>query len=110
MSTSSFTDVFESLLIENFSKEELQVTESFFQSPVGQKYALHGILQIYAAVGEPLPKSMPELSTSEYRDLEKFSLTKAGDKLIVQKIFESQSTRQVVSSRIRELLATCHAS
>ncbi|MBU1235298.1 MAG: hypothetical protein KJ634_04775 [Gammaproteobacteria bacterium] len=104
---SSFTAVFATLLADNLSKSELQATEDFFSTRVGGKYAKHGLMQIYTSVGETPPEPLPTFSDAEYKELERFGSTTAGEKLIVRKVLESASARQAIGSRIQGLLSLC---
>lgn len=106
---SSFTAVFATLLAENLSKSELQATEDFFSTRVGGKYARHGLMQVYASVGETPPEPPPTFSDAEYKELERFGNTTAGEKLIVRKVLESAPARQAIGSRIQTLLSQCRA-
>lgn len=103
----SFNAVYDAALKENLSAEEAADTSTFFSSPVGRKYAKYGVLQIYAAVNVALPESLPEFSQAEYKELEAFSATEAGDKLMVKKVLEGDDVRQMVGARARELLRSC---
>jgi hypothetical protein len=103
----SFVPVFHALMEETLSSEEISSTEQFFQSAIGRKYAKHGVTQLYTAVGESPPESAPTFSDSEYAELERFSQTSAGEKLMLRKIMESEPARRAVSARIQELLASC---
>jgi len=106
---SSFTAVFTTLLAENLSKSELQATEDFFSTSVGHKYAKHGLMQVYTSVGETPPEPLPTFSDAEYKGLEHFGSTTAGEKLIVRKVLESAPARQAIGSRIQTLLSQCRA-
>ena len=103
----SFLPVFHALMEDNLSSEEISLTEQFFQSAIGRKYSKHGLAQLYTAVGESPPEPAPTFSDSEYAELERFSQTSAGEKLMVRKVMESESARRAVSARIQELLALC---
>ena len=106
---SSFIQVFASLLAENLTPSERQDTDHFFSTPVGRKYAKHGLMQVYTAVGETPPEPVPTFSDPEYKELERFASTTAGEKLIVRKVLENASARQSIGSRIQTLLNQCRA-
>jgi hypothetical protein len=106
---SSFTSVIESQLAKNLTTGEVATADQFFNSPVGNKYGKHGLMQIYASVGEKSPEPLPNFTDAEYGELEKFSRTSAGDKLMVRKVMESPEARQAIASRIQDLLNTCRA-
>ena len=104
---SSFYSVYEVLVPQALSANEVKDTEAFFKGAIGQKYAKHGLLQIYSSVGVQPPEPLPNFSDAEYKVLEDFSRTSAGEKLIAKKVFETFAARQAVSSRIRELMELC---
>lgn len=104
---STFDNVFNTALVENLSTLELQATNEFFGSPVGQKYAKQGLMQLYAQVGEQPPEPMPSFSDHEYKRLEAFSRTSAGSKLMVQRVLESPTVRATIGSEINVLLRRC---
>lgn len=87
--------------------EQLRATEAFFTTPVGKKYAKYGILQIYRGVGEPLPMPLPEFSDSEYKEVEVFAATDAGQLFIGRQVMQSEAARQAYGGRIRQLLEEC---
>lgn len=105
----SFNIVLASLLAESLSPSEMQAADAFFGTQVGKKYAKHSLLQIYEAVGEPAPEPLPAFTDAEYKELEVFSRTRAGDKLIVRRVLESKPAQQAIGSQIQALLSTCGA-
>jgi hypothetical protein len=105
----SFVPIFHSVLEQNMSADEIAAAEKFFQGEVGRKFAKAGIAQAYVAVGEQPPEPVPDVSESEYAELEQFSRTAAGQKLWVQKVMEGPSVRQAISARIAELLDSCRS-
>ena len=109
ISADSFVPIFHSLLEQNLSVDEIAAAEKFFLSEVGRKFAKAGVAQAYVAVGEQPPEPVSEVSESEYAELEQFSRTAAGQKLMVQKVMEGQPVRQAVGARVRELLDSCRA-
>jgi 2,4-dienoyl-CoA reductase-like NADH-dependent reductase (Old Yellow Enzyme family) len=108
-SSDSFVPVLHSFLEQNLSADEIAATEKFFLSEVGRKFAKAGIAQAHVAVGEQPPEPAPEVSDSEYAELEQFSRTAAGQKLLVQKVMEGQPVRQAIGARAKELLDSCRA-
>jgi hypothetical protein len=107
---SSFNDVFVSLLAETLSQSELQAAEAFFGTAVGKKYAQFGLMQVYTSAGETPPEQPPTFSDSEYKELEGFSRTSAGEKLIVRKILQSDSAQRTVGARTQSLVKSCGVS
>lgn len=107
LSADSFIPIFRSLLEQNLSAAELATAEKFSQSEVGRKFAKAGIAQAYVAFGEQPPEPVTDVSESEYREVEQFSQTAAGQKLWSQKIIESPAARSAVTAKIGELLDSC---
>ncbi|OWQ85204.1 hypothetical protein CDN98_17110 [Roseateles terrae] len=87
--------------------QDLSAADQFFATPVGEKYAKYGLLQIYLAVGERAPESLPTFSDAEYRELETFAATPAGKRLILDKGMQSASAKSIYDRKIRELLDQC---
>jgi hypothetical protein len=106
-SATVFSPTYETLSGELLTKGEIAAANGFFSSPVGRKYAKHGQLQLYAAVGMRSPAPLPDFSDAEYRELESFSRTSAGNKLMVQKVLEALAALQAVNRRIQEIVASC---
>jgi hypothetical protein len=106
-SATSLSPTYETLSGELLTKEEIAAASSFLSSPVGRKYAKYGQLQVYAAVGMRPPEPLPDFSDAEYRELESFSRTSAGNKLMVQKVMEGPAARQAVNRRVQEIIASC---
>ena len=88
---------------------EQAAVNRFFSTPVGQKYAKHGLLQVYAALGEHAPEPLPEFSNAEHRQLEAFAATSAGQALISRQVMQSQAANQSYAVRIQELVEACRA-
>ena len=105
----SFNIVLASLLAESLSPSEMRAADAFFGTPVGRKYAKYSLLQIYEAVGEQAPEPLPAFTDAEYKELEAFSRTRAGDKLIVRRVLESKAAQQAIGSQIQALLSSCGA-
>jgi hypothetical protein len=104
---SSFDEAVSGVMAHVLTANELEATEAFMSTPVGRKYAEHGLLLAYAAVGERPPRPSPEFSDSEYRQIEVFADTPAGRLIFHRKVMESADARRAYASRIRELLAQC---
>ena len=98
------TAAFENLVKSRLSEDEQQSTESFFRSPTGIKYAKLNQLQVYQAMGQPVPEPLPEFSSAEIAQVESFSKTSAGEKL---KALQAPAAMAPVNERIKELMAQC---
>lgn len=107
LDASSLNPLFLSLLTENLTKNELKATEDFFVTAVGRKYAKHGLMQVYTSLGEQPPEALPGFSEAEYKELENFSRTSAGEKLLVRKVLSSVSANQAISAHIQGVLKSC---
>ncbi|MBS0308403.1 MAG: hypothetical protein JSS58_05470 [Proteobacteria bacterium] len=105
----SFDPILSIAISENLSDEEIAAAENFYASDLGRKYAKHGLLQVYEAAGAEPPEDYPAFSEEEMKTLEAFSLTPAGDKLIVKKVLAKPPVRRAMASLTQELFARCHA-
>lgn len=106
---SEFYPVVSRLVDANLASAEQATANEFFQSAVGRKYAKHGLLQLYPAVGERAPEPLPDISDAEYRRIEDFSRTAAGRKIFNERFMQRVVARQALDERIQELLAQCRA-
>jgi hypothetical protein len=95
------------LLASSLSEEELLDAQDFYASPVGQKYAKFGVLQIYSSVGEDKPEPDPKFTNHEERTLESFADRPAGRKLIREQILERPATRQALAPTVNSLVRNC---
>ncbi len=109
LSPGAFYKVVGEVMAAALTSLESAAADRFFSTPVGQKYLKLGLLQIYPAVGEQAPESLPQFSDSEYRELEKFAATATGEKLIARQVMQSASAKQLYGVRIRELMEQCRA-
>jgi|SRR4051812_31366487 len=107
LKASSFNSIYEPMVREIFTTEEEEEVEGFFKSDVGEKYAKYGLLQIYVSVGLPSPEEMPTLSERELNEVEKFSKTSGGEKLMIKHSFQTLEANSAVQTRIHELLTSC---
>ena len=106
----TFVEVFDKLVRSTLTEDEQQTTEAFFNSPTGVKFSKLGILQVYGAVGDTAPEPLPVLTDAEKADVEAFSKTPAGDKLMLKKAFEQPAAMANINQRIKELLSQCPRS
>jgi hypothetical protein len=104
---SIFDATVSTLLAEKLSEEEILAAEDFFSSPTGIKYRRKGIMGIYVAVGEVPPEPAPTLSDADFKEVERFSRTSAGRKIILENIMQSGNSREVVTARVHQLLSRC---
>ena len=107
INSSSFNSIYEPMVREIFTTEEEEEVEAFFKSDVGEKYAKYGLMQIYISVGLPPPEELPSLSDRELNEVEKFSKTSGGEKLMIKHSFQTSEANSAVQNRIHELLIGC---
>lgn len=105
----SLSEAYDALLKKELTEEEQQATETFFKSATGVKYAKLNLLQVYGAMGEQAPEPLPQLSPAEMAEVQSFSKTPAGDKLMHQKALERPAAIAPVNQRASELLKQCAA-
>ncbi len=103
----SFNSVYDHIVSDQFTSEEIAQTEAFFKGDTGKKYSKHGLLQIYSSTGFPLPEPLPTFSPEEMRDLQAFSKTAAGDKLLLKHVMQTPAVNMKVQEKIKELLSSC---
>ena len=72
---SEYADTVEKIVSTALSPAELAAADQFFNSPPGRKYARHGLLGTYTAVGETPPEPLPEISADEGRAIEAFTVS-----------------------------------
>jgi hypothetical protein len=106
--TSAFNSVLDSAIKDNLSDAERDSATAFFASSAGLKYTKAGTVQIYRAMNMDSPEPMPQFSSSEYKELETFTHTSAGEKLILKKVLEVGSARQEMGTRVQELMHSCN--
>jgi hypothetical protein len=105
--SSSLDDAVTVFLKETFSTAELKVAKEFFGSAVGRKYTKDGVLRFYPTIGEVAPEPLPQFSDAEYKKIEEFSQTPAGQRIFVQRVLEGEALRHAMEPRVRELIANC---
>ncbi len=104
---SSFRDVYFSIISEGLSNKELEATEAFFRSPVGQKFAKQNLLKVHADFGRNIPEPLPSYSDAESEEFKKFAPTDAGDKLLTGKLFKNPEAKQKIGEHRLSLLVAC---
>lgn len=102
-----FVAPIEAVMSAALTQQQRDDADRFFASGVGEKYLKHGLLQIYAAVGQKPPEASPSFSDVEYRALSSFAATSAGQLLITGQVMQSPAARQLYGKRVRELLDEC---
>ncbi|MGQ3056340.1 MAG: hypothetical protein ACT6T0_04025 [Nevskia sp.] len=104
---SQLLPVYESLLHAGLSSQELAKSDAFYSSGAGKKYAQQGLIQIYTATGHSAPEAMPTLTGRELDDVEEFSRSGAGTKLIKERVLESPEARKAAGEKIQEMVQSC---
>jgi hypothetical protein len=102
-----FLPAFNSLLQESLSSLELTQSDQFFSSSAGIKYARQGLIQVYTNTGHTNQETIPTLTGKELNDVEAFSRSSAGTKLINERVLESPDARKLISARIKEIFQSC---
>ena len=103
----AFMPTFAAIASEGFGTPEITEANSFLASPLGRKYLKQGQAQIYLGMGAKPPERPPALTDAELQQIQAFSRTSAGRKLIVEKVMENAAARQALSQRVQELLRSC---
>jgi len=91
------------------SADELAAAEQFFGSMPGRKYALHGLLGIYATLGEPVPEPYPVIAPDEGKAIQAFAASPAGKALLTRQVLQAPAARMAYDARIQELVTRCKA-
>lgn len=99
----------EAVVAQALSPAELAAAEKFFGSLPGLKYARHGMLAIYPALGEPLPAPLPEITPADGQVIEAFTATPAGQALLKRQVLQTFAAREALDRRGQELVARCRA-
>ncbi len=107
LEAASFYTLYDRLVNSNFSPDERGHANKFLNSVTGKKYTKHGLLKIYSATGFEVPEPMPQFSSNEMGQLDKFSRTSAGEKLLVKHVMQSNSVNVAVQGRIQQLISSC---
>ena len=103
----AFMPTFAAIASEGFGTPEITAANSFLASPLGRKYMRQGLGQIYLGMGVQPPEQPQALTDAELQQIQAFSRTSAGRKLIVEKVMENAAARQALSQRVQELLRSC---
>lgn len=98
---------FETIVIRNLTPAEIAATETFFGTDAGRKALTLSLLQIYAALGEIPPEPEPVFSDEELAEIDAFSETPAGDKIMSQKLMQFPGARDTVTDRVKALFSAC---
>lgn len=105
-----FHDTTEKLVTASLSPAELAAAEQFFGSVPGRKYATHGLLGIYTALGEKAPEPLPQITAIDNQAIEAFAASPAGQALLTRQVLQSPAAREAYDRRSQELVARCQAA
>jgi hypothetical protein len=101
--TRAFVEVFSHVFSRDFSGNELQQTDEFLRTPVGQKYAARAIHQDLQVPGPP-----PTLSITEQREVDEFVRTGVGKKLMEWRVTRTGGDGWgVLVAKLNEVTANC---
>lgn len=109
LKSSEYFETAEAIVTKALSPADIAVADKFFESLPGRKYARHGVLAIYPALGEPLPAPLPELTPADGQAIEAFTATPVGQALIKRQVLQSWPAREALDRRGQELVARCRA-
>jgi hypothetical protein len=105
--TSSIFSTLERLLSEKMNPAEIQAANTFFNGSAGKKFNKRGLMQVYQDNGEKPPEVPPTLTESENKDLNNFSTTSAGQKLIGQSVLSSIIKDPAVTALAKKIIESC---
>ena len=74
------------------SPADIAAADDFFNTPAGRKYARHGLLGLYTALGLKTPEPLPEFSAEDIRAIEAFQATPVGQALVQRQVLASLTT------------------
>lgn len=106
---SEYFETAEKIVTTALSPADVAAADQFFNSIPGRKYARHGLLSIYTALGEKLPEPLPELSTADGKAIEFFMNTTAGQALLKRQVLQALPAREALDRRAQELVTRCRA-
>lgn len=106
-SDNTYRSILAAYIAQKMTSEELQVAIAFYRSPVGVKYTDHGILLFHKNYGFPLPRPLPNISSSELQEISAFSKTPAGDKLMFQQVARGAMLSPESQALTRSLVKEC---
>lgn len=106
---SEFYETTERVVTMSLSASEVAAADRFFSSVPGHKYARHGLLGIYTALGEKAPEPLPAISAAEVKAIEAFAASPAGQALLTRQVLQSPAAREAYDGRARELVTRCQA-
>lgn len=109
LKSSEYFETAEAIVVKALSPEEIAAADKFFDSLPGRKYARHGVLAIYPALGEPLPAPLPEITAAEGQAIEAFTTSAVGQALIKRQVLQTWPAREALDRRGQELVARCRA-
>ncbi len=97
------------VVAESLSADDVAAADQFFNSLPGRKYALHGLLSIYTALGEKPPEPLPLITAEDGKAIEDFAATHAGQALLKRQVLQAPAARLAYEGRIQELVLRCKA-
>lgn len=91
------------------SPADIAAADDFFNTPAGRKYARHGLLGLYTALGLKTPEPLPEFSAEDIRAIEAFQATPVGQALVQRQVLASPAARAALDGRAQALVSRCKA-
>ena len=109
LQASEYHQTAEALVQAALSPAEVLQADQFFNSVPGRKYALHGLLGIYPALGEKPPEPLPVLTEADAKAIEAFAASPVGQALLKRQVLQSLPAREALDRRAQELVTRCKA-
>ncbi|MDP4528763.1 hypothetical protein Q3O59_06920 [Alkalimonas delamerensis] len=104
---SILAETYQSILYQNFSSEQLQISDDFLSSELGIKYANSVTWYIYNALGKSAPDGIQPLNQQEDSIVENIFKGAVGDVLGPGSKLESIEVKAPVREKVDEILNSC---
>ncbi|MCC5824870.1 hypothetical protein [Alkalimonas sp.] len=98
---------YQSILQQNFSSEQLQISDDFLSSELGIKYANSVTWYIYNALGKSAPDDIQPLNQQEDSIVENIFKGSVGDVLGPGSKLESIEVKAPIREKVDEILNSC---
>lgn len=100
----------EQIVAAALSPADVAEADAFFTSAPGRKYARHGLLGLYTALGLKTPEPLPSFSADEVQAIEAFQATPAGLALVKRQVLGSAAARDALDRQAQALVTRCKAT
>lgn len=99
----------EKVVAQSLSADEVAAADQFFSTLPGRRYALHGLLGVYTALGEKPPEPLPLITVEDGKAIEAFAASPAGQALFKRQVLQAPAAQMAYDARIQELVMRCRA-